>query len=183
MIGWLIYFFYWCLLVKPQNRHRFCTSVPLKSWFSVFTFLRQGDQAPSVQFKGHSPRHICLGAGSRVWSHVWWDQGVKKEERWESLSRERLVQLIGGVKVYSFYLLPQAFLFTHAHFHLLSYFDSLPMHVGKRHHFMEGSDKTSICVKTCHNILCGPALKGYFAPTNKILRNRFFLNSLIGQNW
>lgn len=51
---------------KEKRKHQFPVFVALESCFAVFPFLRQGDQAPSVQFKGHGPRHICFRAGPRV---------------------------------------------------------------------------------------------------------------------
>lgn len=54
--------------------------VTLVLYFTLSFILRQGDQAPSMQFKGHSPCYICCWAGSRVWPHVWRDQGGAQEE-------------------------------------------------------------------------------------------------------
>lgn len=79
--------------------------------------------------------------------------------------------------VYSFHLLPQAFLFTQAHFRLISYFDSLLMHGSTQHHLMEGSTnyRASICLETRHHVLCGLALNSFFSLlTRKILRDWFF---------
>lgn len=58
----------------------FLCLVTLVLCFTFSFFLRQGDQAPSMQFKGHSPRYICCWTGPRVWPHVWRDQGGAQEE-------------------------------------------------------------------------------------------------------
>ncbi len=82
---------YWLLSCVPEdmplNMHTHMSTqkatvlclVTLVLCFTV-SFLRQGDQAQSMQFEGHSPCYICCRAGPWVRPHVWRDQGGAQKE-------------------------------------------------------------------------------------------------------